>query len=232
MARIKRDGMTFNIARFSAHINKYGTVQTNKFKVRIVSPAIFGATAISKIYEHRANSVSIPGVNLDTQNVSRYGVGPQQKFPTNVIFNDIDITFLDTEKNNLWRHFADWMNRIFDYTGTIPARTGGSAPSYKVEYKKYYETRIEIFVYDNSENISNVVILKEAFPTSLSDVSLSWSENNKLYEFTVKFAFSEWYYDGYIGSVFNSNVAVSSLTGLTTTAPIPPATGAPPNPPR
>ena len=196
----------FNIARFSAHINNSGTVQTNKFIVRIPPPIILqnGFEVVQRSIEYRANSVKVPGVDLDTQNVSRYGIGPSQKFPTNANFTDVDINFLDTNGNYIWKYFAKWMNGIFDYTGV----SGGSQPSYKVEYKKYYQTDIQIFVYDNDGNQTNLIILKEAFPISLSDVSLSWSENNKLYEFSVRFAFKEWFYGGYNMGVYDSRVSI------------------------
>ena len=195
----------FNIARFSAHINDRGTLQTNKFIVRMRPPFMLGTnTVIDPSIEYRANSVKIPGVDLETQNVSRYGVGPSQKFPTNVNFTDVDINFVDMNNNAFWKYFAKWMNGIFDYTG----RSGGSQPSYKVEYKKYYETDIQIFVFDNAGNQTNAIILKEAFPISLSDVSLSWSENNRLYEFSVRFAFKEWFYSGYDMGVYDSGATI------------------------
>lgn len=195
----------FNIANFSAHINRYGTLQTNKFMVRLTPPRMFGPLAIDRLYEYRASSIRIPGVNLDTQNVFRYGLGPQQKFPTNVNFSDIDITFLDTADNALWKHFTGWMNGIFDYTGS----SGGAKPTYTVEYKRYYETEVQIFVFDNDANVSNSVVLKEAFPSSISDISMSWNENNRLYEFTVKFAFKEWYYSGYnVGRPYVSGAVI------------------------
>jgi len=195
----------FNIARFSAHINDRGTLQTNKFIVRFRPPYMMGPNpVIDPSIEYRANSVKIPGVDLDTQNVSRYGVGPSQKFPTNVNFTDIDINFVDMNNNVFWKYFAKWMNGIFDYTGN----SGGSEPSYKVEYKKYYETDIQIFIFDNAGNQTNAIILKEAFPISLSDVSLSWSENNKLYEFSVRFAFKEWFYSGYNMGVYDSGASI------------------------
>jgi hypothetical protein len=196
----------FNIARFSAHINNSGTVQTNKFIVRIPPPTILlnGFEVVQRSIEYRANSVKVPGVDLDTQNVSRYGVGPSQKFPTNVNFTDVDINFLDNNNNAFWKYFAKWMNGIFDYTGV----SGGSQPSYKVEYKQYYQTDIQIFVFDNAGRQTNAIILKEAFPISLSDVSLSWSENNKLYEFSVRFAFKEWFYSGYDMGVYESGATI------------------------
>jgi hypothetical protein len=197
----------FNIARFSAHINNSGTVQTNKFIVRIPPPIILqnGFEVVQRSIEYRANSVKVPGVDLDTQNVSRYGIGPSQKFPTNVNFTDVDINFLDTNGNYIWKYFAKWMNGIFDYTGTSG---GNSEPSYKVEYKKYYQTDIQIFVFDNAGRQTNAIILKETFPISLSDVSLSWSENNRLYEFNVRFSFKEWFYSGYDMGVYESGATI------------------------
>jgi hypothetical protein len=193
----------FNIARFSAHIKDKGTLQTNKFMVRILRPpAVVGKNqSIDASIEYRANSVKVPGVSLDLQNVSRYGLGPQQKFPTNVNFTDIDINFVDMTDNAMWKYFASWMNSIFDYTGS-----GGqkAQASYGVEYKKYYETDISINIFNNDGRLTNIIVLKEAFPISLSDVSLSWSENNRLYEFNVRFAFKEWYYEGYSSTNFDS----------------------------
>jgi hypothetical protein len=131
-------------------------------------------------------------------------VGPSQKFPTNVNFTDVDINFLDNNNNAFWKYFAKWMNGIFDYTGV----SGGSQPSYKVEYKEYYQTDIQIFVFDNAGRQTNAIILKEAFPISLSDVSLSWSENNRLYEFSVRFSFKEWFYSGYDMGVYESGATI------------------------
>ena len=68
---------------------------------------------------------------------------------------------------------------------------------------------IQIFIFDNAGNQTNAIILKEAFPISLSDVSLSWSENNKLYEFSVRFAFKEWFYSGYNMGAYDSRVSIS-----------------------
>jgi hypothetical protein len=192
--------MTFNIAAFSTHLKDYGTVQTNKFMVRIPPPRIFGPTDIDRMYEFRAKNVKIPGISFDFQNNFRYGVGPQQKFPTNVHITDIDITFIDTADVRIWKHFVKWMNGIFDITGN----SGGDQASYQTEYKSYYETSIEIWLYDNDGNVANIMMLKEAYPIALNDVSLSWSENNRLYEFGVRFAFREWYYDGYNASQFVS----------------------------
>jgi len=196
----------FNIADFSSNLNKFGTIQTNKFLIEIPAPEILGPTSLDRVIFYRASNVRIPGVTFDFQRVFRYGVGPEQKFPTNVNFTDISINFIDTVNNDIWKRFAIWFNGIFDFTG----RSGGSHASYKTEYKDYYATEVRIYVYDNEAILRNVVVLKDAFPTSLGDVNLSWSDNNKLYEFTVGFAFKEWYYDGYALQEFQSGASLAA----------------------
>jgi hypothetical protein len=97
------------------------------------------------------------------------------------------------------------MANIFDFVGT----SGGSQASYKTEYKRYYQTDIGILLHNNEGALVNSVVLKEAYPVSLSDVNLSWSENNKLYEFSVRFTFKEWYYFGYNMEEFESGAVLS-----------------------
>lgn len=214
----------FNIADFSSNLNRYGTIQTNKFLVEIPAPRILGPSSLDEVMMYRANSTRIPGLALDIQRVFRYGVGPEQKFPTNVNFNDITITFVDTVDNDIWKRFAVWFNGIFDITGL----SGGSQPSYMTEYKDYYTSDVKIYVFDNEAKLRNVVVLKEAFPTTLGEVSVSWSENSKLYEFTVGFTFKEWYFDGYSVGRFQSG---AELGPTITATPIPQRTESP-RPPR
>lgn len=195
----------FNISQFSNHLNRYGTIQTNKFLVYIPSPIMFGPSATDEVILYRANSVRVPGINYDLFQTYRYGVGPQLKYPTNVNFSDVTVNFTETGQTALWKHFKRWMANIFDFVGT----SGGSQPSYKTEYKRYYQTNIGILICNNEGKLITTVVLKEAYPVSLSDVNLSWGENNKLYEFSVRFTFREWYYDGYSMEDFQSGAVLS-----------------------
>jgi hypothetical protein len=220
--------MVFNIKDFSAHINKFGTLQTNKFAVEIFPPAIFNPLEFERnTMTFRASSARIPSASLDLQRVMRYGVGPEQKFPTNINFTDISITFIDTVENTLWKRFATWINAIFDFTGP----SGGSEASYATEYKKNYASHaIKIYVYDAYDTgnaTKNTIVLKEAFPVSLSEVGVSWSENNKLYEFTVGFTFREWYYEEYVEPPLRTASPGAELGPRLTTTPVPLRTESP-----
>jgi hypothetical protein len=183
----------FNIAEFSTKINERGTLQNNKFIVSITKPGIFTDDDFNRILEYRASNVRIPGVNFDVFNTYRYGVGSQQKSPINVNFNDITISFIETDGNFVWKSFAWWINEIFDFSDR-----GNGTIKYTSEYKQYYTSpTIKITIYNNSGQIVNVVVLKEAYPISLNDVGLSWSDKNNLMMINVGFTFREWYFEGF-----------------------------------
>jgi len=183
----------FNIAEFSTKINERGTLQNNKFIVSITKPRIFSDDDFNRILEFRASNVRIPSINFDVLSTYRYGVGPQQKNPTNVNFNDITISFIETESNFIWKSFAWWINEIFDFSDR-----GNGTIKYTSEYKQYYTSpTIKITVYNNKGENVNVVVLKEAYPISLNDVDLSWSNRNNLMMINVGFTFREWYFEGF-----------------------------------
>ena len=196
--------MAFRIDNFISNINKYGTLQTNKFEVEIPIPTslnINSRNTIENILKMRAEKVKIPGVVLDNIETRRYGIGPNYKTATNVRFEPISMSFIETSKTDVYYAFHEWIRiGIFDY-----ARPGGNRspernalPSFLTEYKKDYISDITIKVFNNegkngiSNDIAPVLKLKliEAFPISIGDNDLSWGDNNTLYRINVSFAYS------------------------------------------
>jgi len=208
----------FNIQEFSNKINQYGTLQNNKFIVTIDKPRTFqGTTRIDELFQFRASSVKIPGVTLDLTPTFRYGVGPAQKMPKNVAFTDISITFIEMGNAYIWKTFASWMNEIFDFSDR-----GLSTYKYTAQYKQYYASpTIKIAIYGNSGELVNTIVLKEAYPTSLTDVNLSWNENT-LMNINVTFTFKEWYYEGIETiPILNSVTPEEGATGVRPVTPPP-----------
>lgn len=203
--------MAFNIQNFSAEISKRGTLQNNKFKVRIAIPAsllsISRYSNAQEILEFRANEVSVPGVTMDTSDYRRYGIGPIQKTATNVRFTEIDVSFIETRDSYVHRFFYDWTNFIFDYSGSGPNRE--VRPTFTSEYKANYATTVEIMVFNNSGTSDgsldtsgadsvpvSTIKLFDAFPVALSDVGLDWSSTNQLYRVRTSLNFSYWRREG------------------------------------
>lgn len=202
--------MPFNVQNFLSHLGATGTLQTNKFEMRITTPPMLieqfranvqasetnrlfleGLTQASNTIRLRAQKVSIPGITTDTYETRRYGIGPKQKFGTNASFADFSASFIEDGKNNIFKYFYYWNNLIAD-TGGVFSRSIGRIPSYNVGYKSDYATSIDVIVYDNDGKEQNSIFFKDAFPVSFGDTPLDWSNNNSLFKVDVTFAYSEW----------------------------------------
>lgn len=188
---------TFNIDTFINSLNKQGTVQTNKYEVKIARPRIFvDNEAIFEQLKYRAESVRVPGITLETTDVRRYGHDIRQKMPTGASYNDIGITFIEQDMNRISKFFYYWLHRIYafrssaDIGATLTTIPASGLPQATVEYKDYYSTRIEIDVFNNSGDLTMSVILEDAFPITMGDVSLGWSDRNSLYKLNVSFSYS------------------------------------------
>lgn len=194
--------MAFNIDNFIDSVGRNGTLQTNKFEVEIPIPTVIqDRTQLStRILMLRAESVDMPGVLLDTVESRRYGVGPLIKTPSNMSrFKEVSINFLETEQASIYALFNDWLQNIVDFAGT----SGGLSrqPSFLTSYKSDYVVDIVINVFNNAGRNANVQAsqqaepvlqfkLVDAFPMSVSDTRLAWSNNNQLFKTTAVFAYT------------------------------------------
>lgn len=177
-----------NIREFASNIARYGTLPTNRYEVLINPPTFLIGDGTTSRLQYRAESVSIPGVTVDTADTRRWGIGPREKFGTNVNFSDIGISFLDEDGNNIHKYLYKWVNSIFRFAST----NENASPTYYTEYKSSYATTITINVYNKTNDITESIELQEAFPTALSDVSLGWADNNQLFKVKASFAYSRW----------------------------------------
>jgi hypothetical protein len=218
----------FNIAEFSSKINERGTIQNNKFLVKISKPTGSTPDFFLNPYKEedlifRAASIEIPGVLFESTNSHRYGIGPQQKTPRNPNFNDISISFIEDERNAIWKFFSSWINQIFNFD---------SDRMYVARYKsEYISPNFEIEVSNNKGIPVNSIILTEAFPSSLGNVSLSWNDKNNLMMVKVGFSFTDWYW-GVPGLTNSRETPINNNTGenQTTNQVVPTPNPGSPNP--
>lgn len=199
--------MSFNIREFIGNVNRYGTLPTNRYEV-LIDPAriMLGDSVLSRL-QYRAESVSIPGITLDTTDTRRWGIGPREKFGTNVNFSDINITFIEEDGNNIHKYMYRWMNSIFRFAG----QSESSTPSYYSEYKDNYATTMTINVFNKTQDVTESVQLQEVFPTGLSEISLGWADNNQLFKVRASFAFTRWRINSTPGSSFNSPFSTGQI---------------------
>lgn len=193
----------FNLADFKSYLSKTGTLPTNRFAVEIPVPKVlFGAEVVvnnwrrpmpgfSEDLQFRAESITAPGVTLDMTNVNRYGIGPIQKFPFNANFTPVSITFLADKDSLVWIFFYNWLNNIFSYSYD-DANPNADFLRYRANYMVDYVVDPKINVYDYDGVLSTTIQLIDAYPISMNEVNLSWSDNNQLMHITVSFAYRHW----------------------------------------
>lgn len=206
----------FNINSFKSNISDYGYLQTNKFIVAFASPTVMQNSTIDGIpasqteglLQVRAESVRIPGITLIQNDVNRYGVGPTQKMPTNVNFTPNSITFISDRNGEIYKYFYTWLNSVFDFSGDV-SETNSSA-SYSVAYKDDYATDLHVYVYDNGGNMIKDIVMYRAYPESMNEVSLGWSDNNNLMKITVSMSFRDWAMVGVSGEDNNPDTPRTS----------------------
>lgn len=200
--------MAFNIQDFSTNIKRYGTLQTNRYEVIFSPPdglvSSFGRDT-TELLTFRAENIKMPGVSFANYESRRYGVGPTIKSPTNVQFSDIDVSFIETENQEVFDIFYKWSNLIVNYSNPLTAEPGLLSQIYTTNYKDDFVSKnILIKIYNNSgtskfvPNIpptikpTGIIELTDAFPTSISDSALSWSDNDSLFKVNVQIAYTNW----------------------------------------
>jgi len=179
--------MAYSVQDILGSINKNGWLSSNKFQVMISTPITLKSSIDDSLLTFRAEDCRLPGVTYMASDVNRFGIGPMQKMPYNVLFADTSITFIADKNGAIYNYFYNWMNTIFEFSGQ-----NSTHGSYQTEYKDNYTTDIQIIVYDNNGNQVQTAKFLDAFPISLNEIPLSWNQNNQLLKVTVGFSFRDW----------------------------------------
>jgi hypothetical protein len=206
--------MGFNIADWKAYVAETGVLQTNKYDVIITldNPQGMGGLNINGSdgttmstkdstadITYRCISASIPGLTMRTADVARYGVGVVEKMPYSAGYTDVNLTFLMDRYGTQYNFWYAWFNYIFGVSGEETLsniygtyKVGQGRSFYTAEYKDNYSATVTITVYDNEGNPSIVATLLKAYPLSVNDVALSWTDDNNLVKVSVNLTFREW----------------------------------------
>lgn len=182
--------MPFNINAFKFEIDTYGYLKTNAFEVFVFTPPIlrdfeisnagtpFSPFSINRHLKMRIEQVVIPGMSLQSADVRRYGVGTVQKMPVAAqSYGDITLSILLDGFGEIYHFWETWMRKIYEFNGVSSSSVGsvGNAfPGYVSEYKDQFSTDMQIVVYDHFGNTIKKINLKEAFPSSMRDITLAW----------------------------------------------------------
>ena len=192
----KNQGPAGRFNKFMSEIRAGGVGRSNYFDVSFSVPLIMLGEAVDapinadklSLY---ADSVSMPGMNIQTDSLKRFGIGPMENVPYSTQYNDITVNFIADGGGEIYKFFYNWMQGIIPSDKYIPAgklSATGLAP-YEVEFKDRYQSTITIKTYNEQNDTILEYKLYDAFPKTVPDIQLSWKDNDGYMQFGITFCF-------------------------------------------
>jgi hypothetical protein len=180
--------MAGSISAFKTSFFRTDLARPSRFDVIIPVPFILIGSPLvdSRSLAYRCETAQLPGRTTATTDQKTYG--PIEKFPYLATYNDIDITFYVDDDMKQKYLFDAW----FDYIN--PRLNNNYA------YKDDYATTLTINQYDVSNKKTYSVDLIEAFPISVNQLDLDWSNVDGLHKLSVTFAYTYWKNDSLFSS--------------------------------
>jgi len=138
-----------------------------------------------------AQGANLPGLFLQTAELKRFGIGPNEKVPYSIQTNNTTINFIGDGKGEIYKFFYRWLHGIVrgDYDVRSDTTSPNNLSAYEVEFKTEYKCQITITAFNEQGTPFLQYELKDAFPINIPDVSLNWSESSSLMQFGVQFEY-------------------------------------------
>lgn len=192
----------FNIEQFKSQLNaQQGVLRNNRFLVTFSSPLCMINSQTSRKIEYWCEAINYPGYQLASSAVRRWVYGPSEQRPYGPTFQQIQCAFVADGLNEIREYFSTWMQKILPHdTGSSDGSKGMNIVSsytsgfpYELAYKNTYVTELTIIVYGPNGVAVDGIVCKEAFPSNLTDMPLTWAEQNGVGVFSVNFDYLDWY---------------------------------------
>src|ERR1035437_1591680 len=179
---------------FISELRESSVARTNQYSVMMGLPPQlqwYKTTFLKKVLLF-CNSVTLPGINLDT--TTHHSYGTPREMPTGLTLPQVTMTFYVDTQMNIKMIFEDWMQQVMH-----PMR--GS-----LGYYKDYAQKVNILVEDLRNQRQYEVILHEAYPKSMGDIELGYDQGGLM---TLHIT---WQYKYWTSSTYQNMVSDGSLT--------------------
>ncbi len=190
--------MAFDISEFTGKVNeRFGYARTNKFLVQIPSPVVpfYGGKEVARDLRFYCSDAVVPGYQLMTNNVRRHTYGPNEVRPFAPNFQQVQLTFNVDNAFDTFNYFNDWMSAIMPHDGMDMGNTSAYSDvnkPYELAYKNFYAVDMAIYIADESGIVTKQVFLREAFPSNINQIQMSWADQNQIAQFTVFIEYLDW----------------------------------------
>lgn len=181
--------MSHNVNQFASVIaqgNEF--LRPNQFELSIPGmPQWSQGKYDGRFIQYRCNSASLPGVNINSIDNRRYGMGPLEYYPTGVSFFDLNTTFYADQDAEIVKFFQEWTRNTVRYD---PKE--GPEQRFRVAYRDKYISQIVVTQY----NIQGEPVLDyhyvDAFPVLIQPIGVRWFSKDEITEFDVTWKYKTW----------------------------------------
>ena len=178
--------MPNNLNTFIGHITERKVARQNKFRVEVWGPT--GAFAYKKgpagdpidpLLSLMCESITFPGTNVrSVPDTLRYG--PAREQGQGMTYGPFTATFICSPDLREKVFFETWQQAIVNHK------------TWEVNFYDEYRGTVKIFQLDDENNDTYSVIVREAYPKTISPQDLSWSSNDSYQTVAVEFTYRFW----------------------------------------
>lgn len=187
------------IDKIRSNIKTRGILRGHSFLAEINVPRYLQTVynSLGETLQYRCDTASLPGISLATiDGPARYGYGPIESIPYNVVYNETVLAFTVDRKSEIHRFFYDWMGVIVNFDnsqGLERSRVIGSssAKTYEVGYKSHYSVDLKVKMLDEQLEPVLTCTMYKAFPKTINQIDLSWDQVNQAVKLQIPFSFRE-----------------------------------------
>jgi hypothetical protein len=182
----------FDLEEFKAKAMGTGFIRPACFLVAIRSPRWFGKE--TSFLTYLCSAAALPGSIILTSAERVVGYGKPQEIPFDTNHTQINLQFYSDGAGRVNSFFEEWMRNIVAF-GVQGTKNIKGAIKGEVQYPDHYETTLEIFQFNEVTDGSPEVLrytLDGAFPISVAEQQLDWSNESGISMVNVTFAYTDY----------------------------------------
>lgn len=194
----------FNVNDILAETQRSGIMRNNKFWITFPMPQGMRNTTISQglsdtngVLQLYCEQSNLPGIATLTEDIRRYGYGPNEKKPYAPIFSDVSLVLRGDALGKVWMYFNTWMRMAVNYEfGSGMYTPNGPLQNqlpYEVGYKGDYSVDVSISIFTESADENVSITLREAYPIYIGDMPLNWNSRSDYMRIPVTLTFFDWF---------------------------------------
>lgn len=174
--------MAADITQYLASI-KSDIARPSRFEVSIPVPLkLLNYRNMNQQLTLRCEAAQLPSITLATTERKIYG--PVEKQPIKSTFNDAMFVFFLSGDMSEKYFFDAWIQLI------------NPQSTYNLNYKSDYAVPVTITQYDVQGKQTYSITLTDAFPISVNQLDLDWSNETMFHKMYVDFAYHDWQQNG------------------------------------